>query len=115
MDKPPIEGIPSFTPRTLGVIAHFQNVVGAAEVWFGGHTSAVGILAHSVDIWDHDPVVSVDKKLHKPLIHRVRMDIAEQHEVPQDHQTLDMVTIGSSLNSLDYGIKRQDPGSATIE
>ena len=52
------------------------------------------MLAHAIDVWHHDPVVSVDEQLHEPLVNGIGSDVTEQHEVPKNHQSFNVMAIG---------------------
>ena len=93
LDKGPVEPIPYFTPIPLGEVGHFTNVVGAGNIGLGREKTAVRELRHSVNIGDHNPIIGVNKKFHEPLVDGVRVDPAEEHEIPEHHESFNMVGI----------------------
>ncbi len=107
-DKCPVEGVPDIAPRTNGEIAHFAEIRGAANVRFCGHQATISILAHPVDVGHHHPVVCINKKFHKPLVNGIRVDPAEAHDVAEDHESFDMVSISGRKGVLDNVIDRKN-------
>ncbi len=103
-DERPEESVPGLTPVALGKITHFPDVVGPGEVGLGGEDATIGKLAHSIDIRHHDPVVSVDKQLHEPPVNIVGINPAEEHEIAQDHESLNVVAIGMIERAVDADI-----------
>jgi len=115
VNEAPVQGVPDCTPRALAEVAHLEDVARPAQIGLRRDQAAIGVLAHAVDVGYHDPVVGVDKQLHEPLVNRRRIDFAEQHEVAQDHQPFDVVTVGVSQDAANDRVDRFDAGRAVVE
>jgi hypothetical protein len=61
MDKPPVKTIPYFAPLPFRKIAHLPDVIRGADVRLRRDQTAIRILAHPMDIGNHNPVVSISK------------------------------------------------------
>lgn len=114
-DEGPEQGIPDFGPRAFGFIGHFQDVVRSGNVGFGGERSAIGELRHAVDIGNHDPIIGVDEEFHEPLVDRMWIEAAKQHEIPQHHESLDVVAVGFILELSDDAVDGRDAGGGVVE
>ncbi len=77
MHKPPKQSVPGHLPIPFGVVAHFHEVIAAADIRFGRHQSAVGKLTHAIYVGHHHPVISIDKQLHEPAINIIGVKFAE--------------------------------------
>ena len=114
-DEAPKQRVPDPTPIAPGLVRHLADIVRSGEIWLGGERAAVGELRHAVDIRHHDPVVGVDEHLHEPAVDVVRSNPAQQHEVPEDHQPLDMVAPALAEELTDDPIDRRDAGGAVVD
>jgi len=81
LNEGPVEGGPGILLVTLWVVRHFFEVAGTADVWLRSETSAVGKLAHTVDIWHHDPIICVDVHSHKPAVDFVWVRTGQEEPV----------------------------------
>ena len=73
------------------------------------------MLAHSVNVGNHDPIIGIDEQLHKPTIDLIGMDIAKQHKVPKHHQPFYMVTICMLQSTFDTLVKGNNACRAGVE
>ncbi len=73
------------------------------------------MLAHPVDVGDHHPVVGIDEHFHEPLVDGIGMELAQEHEVAEDHEPFDMVAVPGAERGADGVIDRFDASRAVIE
>jgi len=85
VEEAPVKSVPNIAPVPFGVVAHFADVVGAADVGFGDDEATVGVLAHAVDVGNHDPVIAVDRYFHKPAVDLIGVDFTKEHKIAEDH------------------------------
>lgn len=77
----PIKRVPDRAPIPFLEIAHLENIARTADVGLGRHESTIRMLTHTVDIWNHHPIVSINKELHEPAVHFIGMKLAQEHKV----------------------------------
>ena len=95
LDKTPEQSIPDVAPIPFAIIRHLAHIIRAGEIGLGGEQTSVSKLTHSIDIRNHYPVVGINKQLHEPAVDTVGMKAAKQHQIAQQHQTLDVMAIAS--------------------
>ena len=115
IDVAPIQAIPYFAPRAFGVVAHFQNIVAARYVGFGGHLSAIGILTHTINIRHHHPIIRINEEFHKPAIDFIRIEFTQVHEVTQHHQSFDVMTVSGLQYFLNGSVNGLNAGGTIIK
>ena len=114
-DEAPEQTVPNLAPLAFLLVTHFEHVVGPRDVGLGGEGAAVGELRHAVDIGHHHPVVGIHKQLHEPFVNVIWADAAEHHEVAEQHQPLDVVTITINEDLLDHAVDGWDACGPVIE
>lgn len=76
MDKFPIKASEAAGLSCLKVgppLTHFLQIITSRNIGLGGGKSAVGVLAHSVDIGNHYPFVGINIETAKPPIDIIRV------------------------------------------
>ena len=111
----PEEPVPSSLPVTFSVVAHFQDIITGADIGFGGHEPTIGKLAHAVNIGNHDPIIGIDKEFHKPAVNFIGVDFAEEHEVAENHEALDVVAVAGLEDGADGIINGFNAGGGGVE
>ena len=113
IDRSPVEAVPNFAPIPLGIVGHFEDVGGAADVGFGGE-GRDDELGHAVDIGFHDPLGGVDEHLHEVSVNLGGLDVAHEHRAAEDHEALDVVAPAGAEGLLDGSIEGREAGGATV-
>ena len=104
----PEQTIPYVLPWTLGIIAHFHQIIAPANVGLRAHESAISKQAHAVNIRNHNPIKGIDKQLHEPTINLIGIEFTKHHDVAQDHQTFNVMGVSrlfDLFNQRIHGIK----------
>ena len=92
-EKAPEESVPNGLPVPFGEVPHFHQVVRSADIGFAGHHAAIAVLRHAIYIRNHYPVICINVEFHEPLVDGIGMDLTEQHEVAEYHESLDVVVV----------------------
>ena len=114
-DEGPEQGIPDFRPRAFFLIGHLEDVVGTGNVGLGGERPAIGELRHAVNVRHHDPVIGIDEKLGEPAIHLMGIETAQQHEISQHHESLDVMAIRLIMKLADDAVDGRDAGGGVVK
>ena len=73
------------------------------------------MLAHSIDIGDHNPVVTIDEHFHEPAVDLFGVKFAQEHEPSEGHKSLNMMAVsGFSYSAYDI-VDRKDPGGSVVK
>ena len=111
----PVEPVPYRSPVAGRVVAHLAYVGGTGKIGFGCNSTAIGMLAHSVDVGNHDPVIAIDKHLHEPSVDFIWVKFAKEHESPECHEPFNMVAVAGFFDPYNDVIDGRNSGGAFIK
>ena len=70
---------------------------------------------HAEHIGGHDPFVGVDIHFQKPIVRLLWIDPGKEEEIPEDHESLDVVVVGRVADFADDAAEATHRGVARIE
>jgi len=114
-EKAPEESVPDGLPISFREVAHFHEVVGSADIGFAGHHAAIAVLRHAINIRNHYPVIRIDVEFHEPLVDGIGMNLTEQHEVAEYHETFDVMVVARAKQFPDGEVDGWNAGGGGIE
>ena len=114
-EKAPEESVPDGLPISFREVAHFHEVVGTADIGFAGHHTSIAVLRHTIYIRNHYPVIGIDVEFHEPLVDGIGMNLTEQHEVAEYHETFDVVVVARAKQFPDGEVDGWNAGGSGIE
>ena len=83
------------------IVGHAVDIGPARGIGLAGQIAAIGEQHHARYIRQLDPFIGVGIDHKIPFIHVARVDAGQKREIPQHHQTLDMVRIGIAARRID--------------